>query len=330
MRYIISMSEENRRKEILAILDRSFNLWRSLAIIIDHELKHRSEVRENPDNWDRICSSSDVINDTIRTIKSYVKSDYPNEDVGLQYLFIYGLLQALYLQQDAVKDVFEVFHKCYPQNQGFLYRRSDDLENIRKLRNETTGHPTGTRDGVFTYINRGSLRKWHFERLRSSKAAGNEFPSVDLSSVLKKQALAIENDLRTLVEKSNEVKKMCYEKYKDRIATITKGGIEYSIQTVAEGIYSPSDMNQMRSLDSLKIIEDEYSEFEAGMKERGTNDFLELDEFKRAVSVLKEYISGERAMMREEDAGIYYFYLTERHKYFKEMVEEIDSQYRTD
>ena len=148
--------------------------------------------------------------------------------------------------------------------------------------------------------------------------------------MLKKQALAIENDLRTLVEKSNEVKKMCYEKYKDRIAVITKGDIEYDIQTVAEGISSPSDGNQRRSLNSLETIEERYSEFEAGMKERGTNDFPELDEFKRAVSVLKEYIAGKRTMMTEDDASIYYFYLTERHKYFKEMVEEIHSQYRTD
>ena len=66
------------------------------------------------------------------------------------------------------------------------------------------------------------------------------------------------------------------------------------------------------------------------MKEKGTNDFPEVNEFKRVVSVLKEYIAGKKMMMTEDDASIYYFYLTERHKYFKEMVEEIDSQYRTD
>ena len=328
---IVSMTEEDRQRKILSILDRSWKLWQSLASLIDQGLKNRKEVRKNPDNWDRICSSSDVINDTIRAIESYVKSDYPNEDVGLQYLFIYGLLQALYLQQDAVEDLFKTLRKCYPrQSQKFLYKRSNDLEEVRQLRNETTGHPTGTLNGVFTYINRGFLSKWHFENLRSSKATGNEFPSVDLFSMLKKQALAIENDLRILVEKIKEIEKMCYEKYKDRIAIITKGDIEYGIQTVAEDIFSPSEANQFRALSSLKTIESSYSEFEAGMKERGTNDFPELDEFKRAVSVLKEYISGERTMMTEEDAGIYYFYLTERHEYFKEMVEEIDSQYKTD
>ena len=76
---IVSMTEEDRQREILSILDHSWKLWQSLASLIDQSLKNRKEVRENPDNWDRICSSSDVINDTTRTIESYVKSDYPNK-----------------------------------------------------------------------------------------------------------------------------------------------------------------------------------------------------------------------------------------------------------
>ncbi len=306
------MTEEDKQKEILAILNRSWELWRSLESLIGQGLKNKKEVREDRDNWDRICSSSDVINDTMRAIGSYVKSDYPNKDVGLQYLSVYGLLQALYLQQDAVEDMFKTLRKCYPrQSQKFLYKWSDDLEKIRQLRNETTGHPTGTFDGVFTYINRSSLSKWHFKKLRSSKAKGkaedNEFLSVDLFSVLKKQTLAIENDLRTLVEKIKEIEKMCYEKYKDRLAAITKGAIEDDILTIAEGLFSQSEANQFRTLDSLKTIEDRYSEFESGMRERGCGDFPELDEFKRAVSVLKRYISGERTMMTEEDVDFLCF-----------------------
>ena len=82
-------------------------------------------------------------------------------------------------------------------------------------------------------------------------------------------------------------------------------------------------------LDTLKIIEGKYSEFEAGMKERGgLTDFYELEDYKRAISVLKEYFAGEKVAMKEEDARIYYFYLEKQHEYFKEMVEEIDSQYR--
>ena len=322
------MTEEEKQAEILAVLDRVYELWQSVAKIIDGRLKVRKEVRTNRDNWDQICSSSDAINDTVRAIESYVKSDYPEDDVGRQYISIYGLFQALYLQQDAVENLFKTLHKCYQQSEGFCYKRSDELKEVRLLRNETIGHPTRTHSGIFTYINRGSLNKWHFERLRSSKTEGNEFLSVDLFSVMKKQALAIKNDLEILVKEINEADRMDYEKYKNRLAAICGGNIEYLLQTVAEGISSPLDHDRIRGLDSLGTIEGKYSEFEAGMKERGLIDFYELEDYKRAISVLKEYLAGEKVAMKEEDARIYYFYLEKQHEYFKEMVEEIDSQYR--
>ena len=187
---------EEEQTEILLVLGRVYKLWQSIATIIDEQLKFRNEVRENRDNWDQICSSSDAINDTTRAIGSYVESDYP-DDVGLKYLFIYGLLQALYIQQDAVENLFKALRKCYPQSKEFGYDRSDKLTEIRFLRNETTGHPTGTKPGIFTYIGRGSLSKWHLTRLCSSKERGNQFLSVDLSSVLREQAIAIESDLES-------------------------------------------------------------------------------------------------------------------------------------
>ena len=196
------MTKENKEAEILQILDRTYKLWQSVATIIDQELRIRDEIRGNRENWDRICSSSDVINDTIGAVASYVKSDYPDDDIGLKYIFIYGLLQALYLQQDAVENLFKALHDCYPQSKNFCYKRSDELEAVRFLRNEATGHPTGTHSGIFTYISRGTLSKWHFTRLcsfNSKEKEGNQFLPVDLFSLLKKQALEIENDLGYLV-----------------------------------------------------------------------------------------------------------------------------------
>ena len=241
------MVEEEKQAEILLVLDRVYELWQSVAEIIDGPLKVKKEVRANRDNWDQTCSSSDAINDTICAIESYVKSDYPDDDVGLQSLFIYGLLQALYLQQDAVENLFKTLHKCYQRSERFCYKRSDELKEVRLLRNETIGHPTGTPSGIFTYINRGSLSKWHFKRLRSSKTEGNEFLSVNLFSVMKKQVLAIKNDLEILVKEIKEADRMDYEKYKNRLAAIRRGNIEYLLQTVAEGINSPLAHNQIRA-----------------------------------------------------------------------------------
>ncbi len=197
----IFITEENEQAEISLILNLTYKLWQSLATIIEEQLKVRKEIREKRENWDQICSSSDVINDTICAIESYIKSDYPEDDVGLKYIFIYGLLQALFLQQNAVKDLFKVLRECYPQKKGFCYNQSDELKEIRRLRNEVTGHPTGTDDKTFNYISRNQLSKWYFSRLRSSNSKEekrNQLLPVDLSTLLKKQVLNIESDLRSL------------------------------------------------------------------------------------------------------------------------------------
>ena len=210
------MTEETRRKEILSILDLLYKDWKTVALIIDHRLKIRNEVRAGGNSWDRICSSSDMVNDTTRAIESYVESDYP-DDLGLRYIFIYGLLQALYLQQDALESLFKAFHECYPKNDRFLYKRNEDLQEVRLLRNEVTGHPTGTfskeaSSETFTYLNRGEFSKWYFKKLRCSETKGDEFlPPVDLFSVLKKQAFAIKNDLEILAEKLERLEETNYD-----------------------------------------------------------------------------------------------------------------------
>ena len=58
-----------------------------------------------------------------------------------------------------------------------------------------------------------------------AKTEGNEFLSVDLFSVMKKQALAIKNDLEIFVKEINEADRMDYEKYKNRLAAICGGNV---------------------------------------------------------------------------------------------------------
>ncbi len=59
-------------------------------------------------NWYQICSSMDCLEDTQLVINYFVKSDFPKAEgkdflfnYGGQYIYVYGLFQALFLQQDA-------------------------------------------------------------------------------------------------------------------------------------------------------------------------------------------------------------------------------------
>lgn len=87
--------------------------------------------------WSQFFSALDTIDDTCVAIDKFGKNkgDYFNQN---PYLSIYGLLQALFLQQDATRHLKQAilgkdinFKKEYPK-----------LFEIRQLRNETIGHPT--------------------------------------------------------------------------------------------------------------------------------------------------------------------------------------------
>ena len=59
------------------------------------------QLLSNLVSWNKLCASMDTIEDSELAIDNYIKLPSFDGFTG-GYLFIYGLLQALYLQQDAV------------------------------------------------------------------------------------------------------------------------------------------------------------------------------------------------------------------------------------
>ena len=74
------------------------------------------EVRDIIDKWEgshavledrrtrmQLCSCLDVIKDTALCLNAFRTTNIGELDVGSKYMYVYGSLQALVLQQDAVK-----------------------------------------------------------------------------------------------------------------------------------------------------------------------------------------------------------------------------------
>ena len=84
--------------------------------------------------WRQLCSAMDVMEDTETAIASY-RSSAPLQDIGSLYLLAYGLLQVLFVQQDAVKHATEAAGLDD-------YEFPEDVLAIRDVRNRAIGHPT--------------------------------------------------------------------------------------------------------------------------------------------------------------------------------------------
>ena len=92
----------------------------------------QDELIKNPQKWNQLCASMDIIGDTDTAIVSYRQLE-PSDDVGILYLTTYGLLQVLFVQQDAIRHAAEAV--------DFNYTFSQELRDIREVRNCAVGHP---------------------------------------------------------------------------------------------------------------------------------------------------------------------------------------------
>lgn len=145
--------------------------------------KHRyqSVYLDDRDVWNQICSSLDVLDDTQNAIRSYSKSMFPDE-IGAKYLLLYGLLQALFVQQDAIKHLSEAL--------GFEYKKNSHLNEIREIRNNSVGHPTRRgRDNEtlhYYHIVQHSISKGGFSLIQY-KGNNRHMVNIDLFEIIKKQ-----------------------------------------------------------------------------------------------------------------------------------------------
>lgn len=110
--------------------------------------------RDNEMNkWDQLCIAMDIVDDTTLGVKEFATNGLGESDEQ-KYLRLYGVLQCIYTQQDALNLLAISF------GLKLNFKRYPNSIMIREFRNETIGHPTNTTRGKITkrsYFSRISL-----------------------------------------------------------------------------------------------------------------------------------------------------------------------------
>lgn len=296
----------------------------------EHINTHRHQVELLNDNmtWNQICSSLDVIGDSLLAIQSYIDNPFPS-DTGLRYIFTYGILQALFLQQDAIAHLAEAL--------GVVYKRSQTLSKIRRVRNAAIGHPTKQSVGegrekerYYNYISRISMNKSGFHLMRHSEKQTHSIEDVDLSKAIEEQLAAVIEGYELIVEKLDDLERMHMQKFEGKLlADCFPDSMTYHLSKVGEGIYSG---HQEFGIANLRIIRNSYETFRGNLVERkelSTYTDFDLAELFHAMDQLHRYLSREAPHMNEHDARIYLKYLSTQHEHFLLVAHEIDQDYLT-
>lgn len=235
-----------------------------LGELINNSIYYRQSVwnEKNTGNWSKLWSSFDNLKDSLSVIKEYLIL----ESGG--YLAIYGVLQALVVQQDALQHIEESlvlltkkFFLDYP-----------DLYNIRFVRSEIVGHPTQTtikgknssyKEGTVTFTSISPGTSFRIVNYGVWSKNGFSSKSVNLMDIINKQTELLDKEIEIIMQKIKKDEEKHIKKFKNKSLADSLRTTGYLIEKMwpfeRDRIYSKM------CLDSLKKI---YSKYKLDVKNR--------------------------------------------------------------
>ncbi len=282
----------------------------------------------NPASWDKLCSSLDVIGDTELAFAAYGRLPEPNDD-GTAYILIYGFLQALFVQQDAVCHLCEAL--------DISYSPDPLLVEIREIRNDAIGHPTKRGKGTkFGFISRPTIGKWGFQLMTTTPGKWPPvFRHVDLRARLESQREKLKFALESVVEELRREEMEHREQFKDKkLASVFPATLHYYFEKLYESTRGSKGWEFGKL--NLDFVAKVVSDLREGLRERGglgTYDTVEyhLQLVDYPLEQLAQYFeSSGTGRLNERDAFIFISFVEGQMDELRRMAVEIDATYQSE
>jgi len=280
------------------------------------------------------CSCLDVIEDSELAISAFSAAEF-GTSVGAHYLAVYGLLQALFLQQDAVINLCESLK--IPETIDNYPR----LKEIREIRSDSIGHPTkrNRKKGQPTsyhFISRPTLSLKGFELLSDYSDGKSEFKNISIPDLIADQRKYISDILNMVIGKVESEEAAHKEKFRmEKLVSVFPDTLDYHLQKVLEatGMEEESAFGEA----DLQQIKQTVQSFRDALEKRGIEletydcikyvyELLEypLDELEKFFQSVK---SGKESDITEKAAYIFAFFVKKQVAELRRMAKEIDEDY---
>lgn len=232
-------------------------------------------------SWDRLWAAMDALEDAQIAINNY------RSQKKVSYLELYGLLQAFIVQQDSVNHIKQTLLGA-----NLIIWRNEEpkLNDIRRIRNETVGHPSNiknskTGDPVFCNIDRSSITKSGFGYLIWSREGATKH-AVNTKGIISTQEAEIFRLMNIIIDgviniEDDHMKKFATEKLEDIYKKIDYYPFEkmYNCKNDPEWAYRMFKMLNKIYLQLRKKLEARYGDFSKTINVPGLQDSIrDLDE----------------------------------------------------
>ena len=282
--------------------------------------------------WYMLCSSLDVIEDTDYCLETFLTTDINPLDDGTKYMYVYGTLQALFVQQDAVKHLAESLEIAYPVNEQS--NEEQQLKEIRDIRNNSIGHPTKadrSKPVRFNFISRATINNQGF-KLGTVYADGRLdcFKDVNIPNLIATQRNILMDALESVVKTLRREEMEHRGEFAD-IKLADPPDLSYHLRKILEAV-GPSGDARLGSINVdyiLKCIE----EFKIKLAERDILEAYEaltysLELVDYPLQELKKYFRApDKTHINERDAYIFAYFVEQQTQGLSEIAKELDEEY---
>jgi hypothetical protein len=184
--------------------------------------------------WGNVCAALDVIGDTQRAFAEY--RALPSGSIG--YLQLYGLLEALYIQQDAARELMKRFRVGgYPSD-------NPDLRRPRDVRDDVAGHPSDRRYGKEAIqLSRPEMTKEQIRLLRHTQGSSDvESKVVDLLPMMAGQEVCIAAALKLTADALDQRAENHRAEFSaQKLSDIFGANVAYARQSLREAVTENTD-----------------------------------------------------------------------------------------
>ena len=305
-----------------------YKYTREIRDFINKPIK-QFNLLKNHKLWNQLCSSLDVIGDSDLAISAYINSEFGTDDEE-KYLRLYGVLQALFLQQDAVTNLCESLG--LPNNLTSYPK----LKEIRDIRNDSIGHPTKRGNHKsYHFISRASITKTGFQLISDYGNNKTTFEDISVIDLIEEQRKYLSEILKKVINVLKAEERAHKEGFKMEKLEAVFIGLPYDIEKIFENI-GKSDRAQL-GLMQVKSVKKVMDKLKESLQKRG----VEIDAYdsikyfytllEYPITELKLYfdrlIAKKEPRINDETAHIFAYFIRGQLSELKEIAKEIDDEY---
>ena len=281
--------------------------------------------------WHQLWAAMDIIDDVDNAMAAYLDSEFPT-NIGEKYLRIYGALQGLFLQQDALLNLIGTIHPA--KN----IRLNDVLKDIREARNASIGHPTQLRrKGVLSAhgIVQHSMRKDGFELLSYPEKDGKMFQYVPVRRLIEKQRAEAVRILSEVVEDLREQEEAHRARFREIKLMAVFNQVSYAFEKIFEEIRG--DFSRGLGSWAVDQLRKSLDDFGALLKARGLGidsyDSIEYlyDQIEHPLTELTKFVRKEPSeILSNKSAVVFVEALKSYFGELRQIAREIDEEYSSE